>query len=119
MSQKRTAEDVCVEYALAVKAVRNQTWIIRNWPCTEGNRKYTSETGEEPCLDKHFRIETYQAGDDRPTERPEMAWEEMCENCQIRLKAIKNRRIARKLLGAVKRSIEVVGKRLNAEASHG
>lgn len=111
---RRTAEDVCIEYAIAVAAVREQTAIVHKHSCTEGNRQYTAETGEEECLDRHFRIEVYQAGDDRPMERPELAAEDMCENCQIRLKALDTRRGYRKRLGAAKRAVEIVGKRLNA-----
>jgi hypothetical protein len=111
--RRRTPEEVCIEYAIAAEAVRAQTWILRNFPCTEASRHYTHETGEEECLTQHWRTETYQSGDDRPTERPELAAEDMCENCQTRLRAFKDRREARKRLGSVKRSIETIGKRLN------
>jgi len=119
---RRTPEDVCIEYAIAVMAIRAQTCILASFPCGEGYTRAIDisvdetdgyfEPPDESCMDKHFRIETYQAGDDRPTERPELAAEDMCENCQKRLQAINDRKDARKRLGAIKRSIEVVGKRL-------
>jgi hypothetical protein len=118
--RRRTAEDACIDYAIAAEYVRSQTQILRDFPCSEASRQYTHETGEEECLTQHWRTETYQAGDDRPMERPELAAEDMCENCQARLKAYGERRNGRKRLGAIKRSIEAIGKRLNVvEASRG
>lgn len=35
---KRTAEEVCIEYAMAVIEVRIQTHVMRNHPCSEGIR---------------------------------------------------------------------------------
>lgn len=112
---KRTAEEVCIEYALAVAEVRFQTCLLRDHRCTEGSRKNFNETGERECLDRHFEIEIYDSGHGNPKERPGLAAVEMCDNCQTRLQAIRDRKDVRKRLGAAKRAVEAIGKRLEAE----
>jgi hypothetical protein len=112
--KRRTAEEVCIAYAVAVERVRFHTRIMHNHPCTEGRRKNFNETGETECLDQHFAIEVYDGGHGNPKERPSLAEEDMCDNCRTRLQALNERKDARKRLGAAKRSVEAVGKRLES-----
>jgi hypothetical protein len=111
---KRSAEEVCVEYAIAAESVREQTRIMRN------NRREEESKGErgaygcvegaqESCLSEHWSIEATPYG-----ERPSRAFEDMCELCQIRLKAFETRRECKRRLGAAKRAVEAIGKRLQA-----
>lgn len=110
--KKRTAEEVCIEYALAVAEVRFQTCLIRDHRCTEGSRNNFNETGEEECLDQYFSLEVVDAGNGNIREQPRRAAKDMCDNCQTRLQAVRDRKDSRKRLGAAKRAAESVGKRL-------
>ncbi len=111
---KRTAEESCIEYAIAVEAVRKYTRIMRANPCTEGSRGNFIETGEVECLDEFFGAPK---GPDGEFPRYQEFHDRMCDACKARLDAINLRHAARVHLGAAKRSVEAVGKRLNAEAS--
>jgi len=97
---RKSPEDVCIEYAIAAEAVREQTRIIRANRCTTADRpserSYT-EGSMTPCLDDE--------GLDR---------DDWCEACKVREIAIAARKSARQRLKNAKRSVEVVGKRLNA-----
>lgn len=112
---RRTAEDVCVEYAIAVAAVREQTRIMAAHRCTEGSRKNFNETGETECLDDFFAAPK---GPDGEFPRYREFHDRMCDNCKRRLQALDDRRQARIRLGAAKRAVEAVGKRLNGEVKH-
>lgn len=114
----RNAEDVCAEYALAAEAVREQTRIMRNNRCEEESKPEITANGYgapavESCLSQHWTIET----DVRGSEHPMKDSGDMCDPCQIRLKAFEARKDAKRRLGAVKRSIESVGKRINRNST--
>lgn len=98
--QVRTPEEVCVGYAISVECVRDQTRIILNNPCTVADRpserSYTEGT-MTPCL--------LDEGQDR---------EDWCAACIAKDAAKTLRKDLRKRLRAVKRSVEAVGKRLQA-----
>lgn len=116
---QRTAEEVCVEYAIAAESVREQTRIMRNNRC-EGESKGEigmsgyREGAEESCLNKHWTIVIVDAGHGNAAEKPSLAYDAMCDECKTRLQAFEDRREARKRLGAVKRAVEAAGKRLMA-----
>jgi hypothetical protein len=101
---KRTAEEVCIEYARAAEAVREQTRIILNNRCTVADspseRSYTEGT-MTPCW-QDIGLE------DR---------EDWCEECVAKDAAKTLRAQLRKRLRAAKRSVEAVGKRLMKEGS--
>lgn len=118
MSHKlRTANDVTVEYAIAVECVREQTRIMAKNRC-EGESKGEigmsgyREGAEESCLNKHWSIVVVSGGHGEGREVPGMAYDDMCDECKTRLQAFLDRREARKRLGAAKRAVETVGKRL-------
>lgn len=98
---RKTPEDVCVEYAICVELVRAQTRIVRANHCTVADRpseRSFTEGSMTPCYDD--------VGIDR---------EEWCNACVVRHDAVEDRNALRKRLRVAKRSIEAVGKRLNAE----
>jgi hypothetical protein len=118
VKNKRTAEEVCIAYAQAVAEVRRFAGEMKKYPCEvvfDWCESSQETPNPEDCLDEYFRVETYQAGDDRPTERRAIAIDEVCPNCQERLRTINDRKDARKRLGAAKRAVEAVGKRLRKE----
>lgn len=96
---RKSPEDACVEYAIAAELVRVYTRIIRANRCTVADspseRSFT-EGSMTPC---HSDV-----GIDA---------DEWCEACLKSHDAVAARRLARKRLGAAKRSVEAVGKRLN------
>lgn len=111
---KRTAEEVCIEYAIAVGAVREQTRIMAANRCPEQcGEERDPDSGrvvsaaQPSCLDLHWTLVCTPYG-----ESPERAFEDMCDQCQIRLTAFDARREAKKRMGAVKRIVERVGNRL-------
>jgi hypothetical protein len=110
MHKKRTAEQVCIEYAIAVEAVREQTRIMRDNRCPNESANFTEHgmnvDGESSCLDDLFEIMKEGAEEDSD-------YEEMCPACKIRFHALQKRRAARKRLGAAKRAVESIGKREN------
>lgn len=126
---KRTAEDACVEYALAAFHVRLSTTTIRQNPCEvvaercgeydaalevrPANSGLLVQPNMEDCLAMHWRIEIVPSGNGEGREVPALDYEDMCEACKVRLSAIEGRKTDRKRLGAAKRSVEAVGKRLN------
>jgi hypothetical protein len=88
---KRTPEEVCIEYAGAVAAVRAQTRILRDNRCPDesaGERDEASgymHGAQESCLQRHWNIET--GPPPNYTERPELAYDELCDACKVRLRA--------------------------------
>lgn len=120
MSHKlRNPEQVCIAYAEASESVRIFTRTLNGNRC-EGESKGEigmsgyREGAEESCLSKHWSIVVVNAGHGNPKEEPGMAYEDMCDACKTRLQAFNDRRQARKVLGAAKRAVEAVGKRLKA-----
>jgi len=123
-----TPEMACMNYAYAVLAVRTQTRIMRENPCeitSSIEAEYRAalesrpsnagilvhpEGQREDCIALHWQVDTGPALNF--VETPHMAFEDMCASCMVRYQAIMQRKEARKRLGAAKRSIEVVGKRL-------
>lgn len=104
----------CMEYAIAVDAVRAQTRIMMANRCEEASKEERDSSSgrivsaEVPsCMSRHWEIDITKYG-----ERPMLAFEDMCEPCQVRLQAYEARKEAKKRLGAAKRSVEAVGKRL-------
>lgn len=116
--RQRTAEEACVEYAIAAESVREQTRVMRNNRC-EGESKGEigasgyREGAQDSCLNQHWTIVLEGSGD-HAREVPELDYEDMCDECKTRLHAFKDRRDARKRLGAAKRAVENAGKRLMA-----
>lgn len=127
-SAKSMTEEVCIEYAIAVFHVRLQTSLIKENPCEvvaerccefeaalesrPSNRGLLIEPDMDDCIAKHWRYVVVRAHDGEGREVPELAYEDMCGGCKERLKAVEDRKAARKRLGAAKRSIEATGKRL-------
>jgi hypothetical protein len=66
-------------------------------------------------MSRHWNVVTGPAPNYR--EYPEIAYEDMCDGCKVRLKAFEDRREARKRLGAAKRAVEAIGKREIAAAA--
>jgi hypothetical protein len=110
----RTAEEACIEYAIASADVRAQSRILRAFPCDEANNRHWNETGEQECLTQYW---TTTRSDTGPIPDPQIDYDNMCDNCKKREQAYRDRAQGRKRLGAAKRSIEAVGKRLNKEAT--
>ena len=90
-------EEVCSKYAIAVAEVRRLGYLIGNNQC---GRLVEGDYGVKSCIARYWYCG--------------YAYEDICPHCQIALSAIKDRRLWRAKLGAAKRSIEIVGKRLNA-----
>jgi hypothetical protein len=117
---KRSAEEVCVEYAIAAESVREQTRIMRDNPCTEQSggeldlASGYSNGAQESCMSRHWNVVTGPPPNYR--EEPELTYDGMCEPCKIRLKAFDARRECKRRLGAAKRAVEAIGKR---EAARG
>lgn len=121
---KRTPEDACVEYAIAAAEVRQLTKVIGDplnrclrvlaWEA-EGIESMCIVPQPEECLTVHWRIVLERGGDGEAREAPEMPYVDMCDSCQLRHSRVRERRTARQRLGVAKRSVEAVGKRLNAE----
>lgn len=118
---KRTPEDVCIEYALAVAAVRELTRKIIPGECTtmatadalEFWQPGYKEERTEPCISQLFSLKP--SGSYDREAYLEMAYdleEAMCERCKESLQAVRERKALRKRLGAAKRSVETVGKKL-------
>jgi len=120
---KRSPEDVCRDYARAVEAVRIYTRVIRENPCTEASEGEFIDGapglgGFAPdCLSEFFSAPK---GPDGEFPRYREFHDMMCDACKARLDAINLRRAARIHLGAAKRSVEAIGKRLRkvSEVSH-
>lgn len=125
---RRSPEDVCVQYAVAVAAVRQLTKVIGDrlnqceiaaQACGELDAAVQSRPSiqamlkppdMEDCLTKHWQIAIGPAPNYR--EEPYLAYVDMCDACQLRCDRIAERKIARKRLGAAKRAVEAVGKRV-------
>lgn len=126
---RKTAEDACIEYAIAIAEVRrlnavmsaeqNLCDVIALFRESEAERLNGSYSPYS-CLDGLFErhdpeMESLEAHEEAHAELRET----MCDGCRERLSAIKDRKDARKRLGAAKRSVEAVGKRLKAEVRRG
>jgi hypothetical protein len=97
---KRTPEEVCIEYAIAMEVARTARWILSTVPCEfeEAPDPETGYDGEPACT------RPYANNDDG-----------MCDNCEKhRMPALRDLQEARKRAYRARRSIEAVGKRLIA-----
>lgn len=128
MSTKRTAEEVCIEYASANASVSRLTATMNANPCEAlkerlqeygaaiesrpGIAEFLSIPSSDTCLNRHWRIELR---DNYGREEPEIPYDEMCDACKVRSEAVQARKEARSRLGAAKRSIGAIGKRLAKE----
>ena len=109
---RRTAEEVCIEYHLAAAEIRRISAVIKAQVC-QRDRDYQealktnprADFPKQPCLSEYFALPRMDDGD----------FEGFCEYCQIAYDAVQERKRARQRLGAAKRAVGAVGKRLNAE----
>jgi hypothetical protein len=105
-----TPEQACANYAADHQAVKEWTAIMKANPCTqwEQNRREIGAGVKDSseCISLHWT--------DYGVSGPMMNEEEMCSGCRASMAAYFSRKIARKRLGASKRTILAVGKRLNA-----
>lgn len=109
---RRTAEEVCIAYAQAAQVVRELTKKIAPTECAflAANDAYTV-----PCISQLFSV-THEAdgyGGDLYEGKCEDIEAEMCDRCLESLKAVRDRKKARIRLGAAKRAVEAIGKRLD------
>jgi hypothetical protein len=122
---KRSAEEVCVEYAIAAASVREHSKILSlsvnqcdavTMFHESGAEFLNGVSAPDSCMTQHWQVETYAYGDVEYRERPALAYDDMCDGCKVRLKAFEDRREARRRLGSAKRAVEAIGKR---EAARG
>ena len=103
---KLTAEQACINYAVAWEADKKATAAIGSCHC-ELIDKYYSEgsNGVHPdsCLTQLFKSR----GDE------DAEPDELCEPCELALRLIEERKPIRAKFGAAKRNVLAVGKRLN------
>lgn len=119
---KRTAEEVCIAYARAAQVIRELTAKIKPWECTkyvQGGVNIYKLGATEPidvCLQRLFekRDEENESRDDYENAQEEIE-ADMCARCLESLRAVRDRKKARVLLGAAKRAVEAIGKRLEAD----
>lgn len=121
MSHKlRTPEQVCIAYAEAVAEVRRLTDIIRPSECTT---MASSElcagwpgpsTPIDPCIVTLFNIKRDGETEESYQESIAEADDNLCDRCRESLNAVEDRKEFRRRLGAAKRAVEAVGKRLKA-----
>jgi len=115
MAVKKTAEDACISYATAREAVLRYTRLMRENPCTEASEGEFIDGAPGPggfvpdCLSEFFGAPK---GPDGEFPRYFEFHDAMCDACKARLDAINLRHAARVHLGAAKRSVEAIGKRL-------
>ena len=121
---RRTAEEVCIEYHLAAAEIRRISAVIKAQVC-QRDRDYQealktnprADFPKQPCLSEYFalpRIEDEHGN----LHMDDGDFEGFCEYCQIAYDAVQERKRARLRLGAAKRAVGAVGKRLNAEKAH-
>lgn len=122
---QRSPENACVEYAIAVAEVRrcNAVMSAEQNLCDvislfreSGAEQLNGTHSPSSCLDDLFErhdpeMESRECFEESQAELRET----MCDGCKERLAAVEARKDARKRLGAAKRSVEAVGKRMNAE----
>jgi len=107
---KVSAETACVNYANAYKTVALLSEELGDPEYSECTKR--GETGD--CIDRLFSCPR---GPDGEAPRLPEFREAMCPRCVRRLATLDERKIARGRLGAAKRTILIVGKRLLKEVS--
>jgi hypothetical protein len=113
---KRSAEEVCVEYAAAHAAVTAQTRILRETTCefaepgeaADWSGNYPGMAGTPSCLDDFFGAPK---GPDGEFPRYREFYDKMCEPCKVKLAAVEARKEAKRRFGAAKRAEAAIGKR--------
>ena len=125
---RRTAEDVCIAYAKAVAEVRRLTSKIGTCKCVR-TQAYDKEFGawceldnfdiaipEDPdtCLYYLWHLPVGPEGETHPQLVKE-AHAAMCSPCSEAYEYVQTRKKVRQQVGAAKRGVEAVGKRLIAE----
>jgi hypothetical protein len=103
---KQTAEQACINYAVAQETVKRlSNEISRHSECAKLD-------GEEDCIDRLFSAPR---GPDGEFPRHTEFFDAMCPRCKARIVMIDTRKQERIKFGAAKRAVLAVGKRLNAE----
>lgn len=115
----RTAEDICVDYALCVQSVRVQRNILRDTFCENyeagepadyaSNYPGMSGTSKNDCVDTYNTMSAVGAVPANSTYYDQ----QMCPNCKIRLEAYKQMKWDKQRLSRVKRIIESMGNKIN------
>lgn len=128
---RKSPEDACVEYAIAVAEVRRLTRKIgdaqcihlKGWSAGFDNLEESDwdalaayPPSPETCLHKRFNMPTGPEGEIHHTTVAAIH-AAMCSGCSEAFEYVQTRRTARRRVGGAKRSVEAVGKRLNAEVS--
>jgi hypothetical protein len=108
----KTPAELCIEYAEFVAHVRRLTGVLRKTKCSEASGGDDITPPESSCLDEFFSAPK---GPDGEFPRDQEFFDEMCEHCKTKLRAIDERRHWKIKLGAVKRNIERVGKKLSSK----
>lgn len=119
MKRVLSPEEVCMEYAVAAKAVRDLSALVKPWNCTNVSKYkfsqpyYSQPTPHGPCISELFEMK-HESGVDFDAAVEDFE-EDMCDACKVSLKAVRERKEARRYLSKVKRRVDAVGKRLNAQ----
>jgi len=103
-----TPEQACIDYAAAFAVVRRLQDEL-------GDPEYahcTKRQDDGDCIDRLFHCP---CGPDDERPRWQEFFDAMCPRCKTRLATLDERKVARAKLGACKRTILKVGKRLIAE----
>jgi hypothetical protein len=115
---RRTAEEVCIEYHLATAEIRRISAVIKAQVCQRDidfdSSVYAQDDRKQPCLSEYFALPRIE-DDHGNLHVDDGDFEGLCEYCQIAYDAVQERKRARPRLGAAKRAVGAVGKRLNAE----
>jgi hypothetical protein len=117
VKKQRTAEEACIEYHLATVERRRQHEIvcaptcenIIEWDALLASGHYPEQSRPSTCLDELFGAPK---GPDGEFPRHEEFFDECCDPCKEKLGALKLRAHAGMRIGAAKRSIGAIGKRL-------
>lgn len=130
---KRTPEEVCIAYAEAVAEVRRLTAKIGTCECLRVKgwhdrcEEYWRIYGDSPeadvfreenpatCLFDYFHAPVGPEGDVHPATAKELM-ANLCSPCSEAYEYIQTRKSARQAVGAAKRAVEAIGKRLKVEA---
>lgn len=110
---KRSAEEVCIAYAVAAIKVRDCDAALSSGGYCPHEEPWKEKLS---CLGELFACPQ---GPNGEMPRWREFYDKMCDACKSRLSMIEERREARVSLGAAKRAVQVVGKRLAAEAALG
>jgi len=113
---RKTAEQACIDYALAVADKRKYHAIICAPTCIhilEWDRTMPDTPRPDTCLDEFF---TAPKGPDGEFPRHNEFFAKLCDPCKGKLGALTLRADAGRRIGAARRSIGAIGKRLSHPA---